>query len=234
MLYDFVRDNLQSRFTPIRELKSGGRSRITLLRHTETGAQVILRSFQGSAEIYRKLLPVACEHLPKIWEAAEKDGQALVLEEYIQGDSLSFLLEDGRTLPPRQAASIVRQVCGALWVLHSMGIIHRDVKPSNVILQGKTAVLIDFDASRKSDATSRKDTQVLGTVGYAAPEQYGFTQTDSRADIYAVGVMLNVMLTGEHPSRTLAKGHLGRVIQRCTMISPQRRYPNILRLIEDL
>ena len=115
-----------------------------------------------------------------------------------------------------------------------MGIIHRDVKPSNVILQGKTAVLIDFDASRKYDASSRKDTQVLGTVGYAAPEQYGFTQTDSRADIYAVGVMLNVMLTGEHPSRTLAKGHLGRVIQRCTMISPQRRYPNILRLIEDL
>ena len=234
MLYDFVRDNLQSRFTPIRELKSGGRSRITLLRHTETGAQVILRSFQGSAEIYRKLLPVARENLPKIWEAAEKDGQALVLEEYIQGDSLSFLLEDGRTLPPRQAASIVRQVCGALWVLHSRGIIHRDVKPSNVILQGKTAVLIDFDASRKYDASSRKDTQVLGTVGYAAPEQYGFTQTDSRADIYAVGVMLNVMLTGEHPSRTLAKGHLGRVIQRCTMISPQRRYPNILRLIEDL
>ena len=234
MLYDFVRDNLQSRFTPIRELKSGGRSRITLLRHTETGAQVILRSFQGSAEIYRKLLPVARENLPKIWEAAEKDGQALVLEEYIQGDSLSFLLEDGRTLPPRQAASIVRQVCGALWVLHSRGIIHRDVKPSNVILRGKTAVLIDFDASRKYDASSRKDTQVLGTVGYAAPEQYGFTQTDSRADIYAVGVMLNVMLTGEHPSRTLAKGHLGRVIQRCTMISPQRRYPNILRLIEDL
>ena len=54
------------------------------------------------------------------------------------------------------------------------------------------------------------------------------------ADIYAVGVMLNVMLTGEHPSRTLAKGHLGRVIQRCTMISPQHRYSSILRLMEDL
>ena len=234
MLYDFVRENIQSRFIPIRELKSGACSQVTLLRHTETGAQMVLRSFQGSAEIYQKLLGVDCENLPQIWEVAEKDGRVLVLEEYIRGDSLSFLLEDGRTLPPRQAAPIARQVCGALWVLHSLGIIHRDVKPSNVILRDKTAVLIDFDASRKYDASSRKDTQVLGTIGYAAPEQYGFTQTDSRADIYAVGVMLNVMLTGQHPSRTLAKGHLGRVIQRCTMISPQRRYPNILRLIEDL
>lgn len=234
MLYDFVQENIQSRFTPVRELKKGVRGQVTLLRHTETGAQVILRSFQGSAEIYRKLLPVACEHLPRILEAAEKDGQALVLEEYVRGDSLAFLLEGGRTLSPRQAAPIVRQVCGALWVLHSMGIVHRDVKPGNVLLRDRTAVLIDFDASRKYDASSRRDTQVLGTVGYAAPEQYGFTQTDSRADIYAVGVMLNVMLTGQHPSRTLAKGHLGRVIQRCTMISPQRRYPNILRLIEDL
>ena len=234
MLYDFVQDSLQSRFTLIRELKSGARSQITLLRHTETGKQVILRSFRGSAEVYRKLLPVDCENLPKIWEATEKDGQALVLEEYIRGDSLSFLLEDGRTLSPRQAVSIVRQVCGALWVLHSLGIVHRDIKPSNVILRGESAVLIDFDASRTYDASRRKDTQVLGTVGYAAPEQYGFTQTDSRADIYAVGVMINVMLTGQHPSRTRAKGHLGRVVQRCTMISPQRRYPNILRLIEDL
>ena len=71
-------------------------------------------------------------------------------------------------------------------------------------------------------------------MGYAAPEQFGFTQTDARADIYALGVMLNVMLTGQHPSRALAKGRLGRVIQRCTMISPQHRYPSILRLMEDL
>ena len=234
MLYDFLEDNIQSRFTPIRELKKGTRGQVVLLRHIETGAQVILRSFQGSAAIYRKLLGIDCENLPQIWEAAEKDGRVLVLEEYVRGDALSFLLEGGRTLPPRQAASIARQVCGALWVLHSMGIVHRDVKPSNVILRDRTAVLIDFDASRKYDATCRKDTQVLGTVGYAAPEQYGFTQTDNRADIYAVGVMLNVMLTGQHPSQTLAGGHLGRVVQRCTMISPQRRYPSILRLIEDL
>ena len=170
---------------------------------------MVLRSFQGSAAVYQKLLTVNCSNLPRVAEAAEKDGHVLVLEEYIQGDPLSLLLEDGRTLPPKQAADIARQVCGALWVLHGRGVVHRDVKPGNILLKGGTAVLIDFDASRQYDAASRKDTQVLGTVGYAAPEQFGFTQTDARADIYALGVMLNVMLTGQHPSRALAKGRLG-------------------------
>ena len=234
MLYDFLEENIRAQFVSVRDLKTGPRGQVTLLRHRKSGTQIILRSFQGSAAVYQKLLTVNCSNLPRVAEVAEKDGHVLVLEEYIQGDPLSLLLEDGRTLPPKQAADIARQVCGALWVLHDRGVVHRDVKPGNVLLRGGTAVLIDFDASRQYDAASRKDTQVLGTVGYAAPEQFGFTQTDARADIYALGVMLNVMLTGQHPSRALAKGRLGRVIQRCTMISPQHRYSSILRLMEDL
>ena len=78
------------------------------------------------------------------------------------------------------------------------------------------------------------DTQILGTTGYAAPEQYGIFQTDQRADIYSMGILLNIMLTGKHPSRELASGRLGRIVQKCTMVNPQKRYKNVRALMEAL
>ena len=75
---------------------------------------------------------------------------------------------------------------------------------------------------------------VPSTTGYAAPEQFGLSQTDGRADIYSLGVLLNVMLTGQHPSRQLAAGHAGRVVQRCTMTSPEQRYHSVQELREAL
>ena len=133
-----------------------------------------------------------------------------------------------------ESKQIARQLCSALWVFHSMGMVHRDVKPDNVIIRGKEAVLIDFDASRIYKSTIQEDTQILGTTGFAAPEQYGLSQSDGRADIYALGVLLNIMLTGEHPSRKLAGGRMGRIVQRCTMVNPAKRYKNILHLMEVL
>lgn len=217
----------------MRVLKSGARGSVALLRHRGSGTPYIFRRFSGSAEVYRKLLTVSCPHLPQVWEAAERDGEAAVLEEYVRGDSLSFLLE-GAPLPAGEARDVAAQLCEALWVLHGMGAVHRDVKPENVILRGREAVLIDFDASRLCRPEQETDTRVLGTVGYAAPEQYGISQTDGRADIYSLGVLLNVMLTGRHPSRELAPGRLGRVVQRCTMTSPEKRYRNVRALRDAL
>ena len=160
-------------------------------------------------------------------EVGEKDGKTALLEEYVQGDTLSEILEGG-LLTTAESKQIARQLCSALWVFHSMGVVHRDVKPDNVIIRGKEAVLIDFDASRIYKSTIQEDTQILGTTGFAAPEQYGLSQSDGRADIYALGVLLNIMLTGEHPSRKLAGGRMGRIVQRCTMVNPAKRYKNIL------
>ncbi len=214
-------------------LKRGARGSVTLLRHRSTGKRYIFRRFTGSAEVYRKLLMVDCPYLPRIEEVAERDGQVAVLEEYVQGDTLTFLLEGGVLSWP-EARRVTEDVCAALWVLHSLGAVHRDVKDSNVILRGDQAVLIDFDASRIIKPEGTADTVVLGTTGYAAPEQFGLSQTDGRADIYSLGVLLNVMLTGQHPSRQRAAGHAGRVVQRCTMTSPEQRYHSVQELREAL
>ena len=168
-----------------------------------------------------------------IFMAGEKEGKVALLEEYVKGDNLGEILE-GSLLTTEEAKQIVQQLCSALWVLHSRGIVHRDVKPDNIIIRGNEAVLIDFDASRIHKSENQEDTQILGTTGFAAPEQYGLSQSDARADIYAVGVLLNVMLTGEHPSGKLASGRMGRIVQRCTMVNPAKRYKNILHLSEVL
>ena len=166
-------------------------------------------------------------------EVGEKGGKTVLLEEYVQGDTLGDVLEGG-VLTTVQAKQITRQLCSALWVLHSMGVVHRDVKPDNVILRGQEAVLIDFDASRIYKTEIAEDTQILGTTGFAAPEQYGLSQSDGLADIYALGVLLNIMLTGEHPSKKLASGRMGWIVQKCTMVNPAKRYKDILHLMEVL
>ena len=74
----------------------------------------------------------------------------------------------------------------------------------------------------------------MGTVGFAAPEQYGLSQSDLRTDIYSLGILINVMLTGAHPSKRQAAGRLGRVVERCTHVNPKKRYKNVLRLMEAL
>ena len=156
-----------------------------------------------------------------------------MLEEYIQGDTLGFLLEES-LFSPEETKKIVAQVCQALWALHSLGAVHRDVKPENIILRGDTAVLIDFDAARLHKPQADSDTHILGTTGFAAPEQYGFSQSDACSDIYSLGVLMNVMLTGKHPSSQLAPGRFGRIVTRCTQITPKKRYKNVLRLLDEL
>ena len=214
-------------------MKESSRGSVHLIKHRATGQKIILRQFFGNAEVYHKLLHYTCPNLPKILEVATEGEKNLVLEEYIQGDTLGFLLQDA-LFSPEETRRIVTQLCRALWVLHSMAAVHRDIKPENVILRGSDAILIDFDAARLYKKESENDTQILGTTGFAAPEQYGLSQSDTRTDIYSLGILINVMLTGEHPSRKPAGGHLGRVVERCTRVSPAKRYKNVLRLMEAL
>lgn len=232
-IYIWLLHALETEFCLVRRMKESPRGSVDLLRHKASGQRFVLRRFRGNAEVYRKLLAYSCPNLPATLEVASQGEENLVLEEYIQGDTMDFLLREN-LFSVRETRSLITQVCQALWVLHTMGAVHRDVKPENIMLRGSQAVLIDFDAARLYKPEGEADTQILGTTGFAAPEQYGLSQTDQRADLYAVGVLINIMLTGKHPSQQLAPGRLGRVVERCTQVNPEKRYPNILRLMEAL
>ena len=232
-LYESFWEAVTTEYDTLRVLKQSPRGTVSVVRHKKSGTRYVFRRYSGSGEVYRRLLPVLCPHLPQIMEAAEQDGQTAVLEEYVQGDTLAELLMGAR-LTERQARQVTMQLCQALHVLHSMGAVHRDVKPENVILRGSDAVLIDFDAARIYKDESESDTQVLGTTGFAAPEQYGIFQSDERADIFSLGVLLNIMLTGKHPSREMAAGKMGRIVRKCTMTAPEQRYQSARALMEVL
>lgn len=204
-------------------LKTGGHGSVCLVRDKETKTRYIYREFQGSGEVYQKLLEISSAYLPKVYDLSEQDGHVFVLEEYVQGDTLAFLLEAG-PLKESYAKEIAMQICKALGILHNSGIVHRDIKPENIIVRGSEAVLIDFDAARRMKPENRSDTQIMGTTGYAAPEQYGFSQTDARADIYSLGIVFNEMLTTQHPSKQLAQGNFRPVIERCTEMNMDKRY----------
>ena len=232
-LYESLLEAVTTEYDTLHVLKRSPRGTVSVVRHKKSGTRYVFRRYSGSGEVYRRLLPVLCPHLPQIMEAAEQDGQTAVLEEYVQGDTLAELLMGAR-LTEREARQVTMQLCQALHVLHSMGAVHRDVKPENVILRGSDAVLIDFDAARIYKDESESDTQVLGTTGFAAPEQYGIFQSDERADIFSLGVLLNIMLTGKHPSREMAAGKMGRNVRKCTMTAPEQRYQSARALMEVL
>ena len=232
-IYGALLDTVTTEYDTVSRLKDGPRGSVSVVRHRGSGTRYVLRCYEGSGAVYRRLLPVVCAQLPQIMEVGVREGRTAVLEEYVCGDTLAAVLGGG-PLTAAQTRGIAAQLCSALWVLHSMGIIHRDLKPENVILRGDETVLIDFDAARLYRNGGGNDTQILGTTGFAAPEQYGIAQTDERADIYSLGVLLNIMLTGRHPSRGLASGRLGRIVQKCTMTAPEKRYRDVLSLMEAL
>lgn len=200
---------------------------VFLIRQPSTGR--ILTGRRVSAEqkkLYDKLLHQQLPHIACVRDIIpEVDGHFLVLQDYIQGLTLEEILAKRNFLPYPQAAHICIQLCLALECLHALGIIHRDIKPSNVMLTPEQeAYLIDFDISRTHKEAQDADTEILGTKGYAAPEQFGFQQTDARTDIYAIGVLLNQLCTGQFPQCELVKSPLDRIVQRCIHLDPSKRY----------
>ena len=107
-------------------------------------------------------------------------------------------------------------------------VIHRDIKPQNIILSDDgLATLIDFGISRYYDKNARSDTVCFGTQEFAPPEQYGFSQTDCRADIFSLGVLLGWMLTGRTSDFVIPDRRLARIVKKCTAFSPKDRYSSV-------
>ena len=172
-------------------------------------------------------------HLAKIVYAADLGDHLDVVQEYISGETVADKLKKG-PLPLQEAIRIAADVCEGLAAMHAVGCVHRDVTPNNIVLSGNSAIIIDYGIARMVQPAKSSDTNILGTPGYAAPEQFGFMQSDARTDIYAVGILLNVMLTGTLPNEKAADGAVGRIIKKCIAIDSRKRYGSILRVRDAL
>lgn len=202
-------------YEEIRLLKQSKRGTVYLVSEKDTGRLCIRKQLQGRYPVYELLQSCPYPFLPQIYEVTSEGGVTTVVEEYIEGCS-----PGGGTLPEKQLLKIAKELCSVLTFLHEKGIIHRDIKPSNIILAKDGHIrLIDFDAARMLKEDLKQDTELLGTRGYAPPEQYGFAQTDGRTDIYALGVTLKQLLGNQ-----AGKWKYRRIIRKCTQIDPDRRY----------
>lgn len=209
-------------YAVVHTVKCTAEKELVLLQRRADGLRVLLRNYPGQAPaVYALLAGRELPHMPRILACEAREGGGYVLEEFIEGRCLG----DGPLLEPQHALRVLRQACEALAALHALGVVHRDVKPENLLEAPDGQVyLLDFDASRQYKSHVEKDTCTLGTTGYAAPEQFGIVQTDQRADIFALGVTLNVLATGCHPSQKLCRSPLRHIVLKCTRIDPRARY----------
>lgn len=225
--------NLLQHYSLVAGLSEKNDCKVLRLRHKDTDQDLILRSFPRHLDAYELLCGIRCENLPEIYDAVDVEDGQMVLEEYIDGITVAQVMQTGR-YRYSGVKKILSGVCTALSVLHGQGLIHRDVKPENVMIdKDSRVVLIDFNASRR-ESPAGTDTVIMGTVGYAAPEQLGLLQTDARTDIYAAGVLMNVMLTGKHPTQVFAPGRPGRIVRKCTALNPADRYQSAAALFRSL
>jgi len=227
-------NTLKEQYSLVRICNSGSAGEVSQLRHKTHGQDIIKRVYNGD-NIYpflRTLLPH--KNIPRIYEIVFDNGTVTILEEYVEGLTISDVLDSG-LYKESGVVAVISSLCDALSILHKNGIVHRDIKPENVMIDNSgTVKLIDFSASKIYKPHRSQDTQTLGTTGYAAPEQFGITQSDRRVDIYALGILMNVMLTGEYPSKFFCQGRLANVIEKCTQLDPNKRYQNVSELKHDL
>lgn len=233
-MYHWLSNVIKNEYQFVKSLKKTDVSRVLVYRNKTTNKNVIVRYIKDGVDIYEKLLKIKSNYLPQIYEVARGEGEAIVMEEYIEGMSVGDVLQGG-LYTEEGIAQVCSQVCDALSVLHYNGIIHRDVKPDNIMVTNNGVIkLIDFNASKEYKEEAVKDTRVLGTTGFAAPEQYGISQSDARTDVYAMGVLINVMLTGEHPSKVMCSGRMKKIVSKAVSINPNDRYQNCMELKEAL
>ncbi len=168
---------------------------------------------------------------PRTAELREDGARCALLRDYVEGTTLAELVETEGVLDADEAARLALGLCRVLEALHreTPPVIHRDLKPENVLVTpGGKIRLIDFETARFYKPERETDTVCLGTRGYAAPEQFGYGQTDSRTDIYAVGKILLYLVTGDCETEFVPAGGrekaLAKVIRRCCAYDPSRRY----------
>ncbi|MFG6333317.1 MAG: protein kinase [Lachnospiraceae bacterium] len=206
---------------------------IYLVQHRETEKIYIKKILDVyNPRIYEYLMEHHITGTPKLYNVYKENRQLILIEEFISGIPLQKMVDD-RMLTLDLIAQFMGELCSILEKLHVLDppIIHRDIKPSNVIITScGHAVLIDFNAAKFFTDTAEHDTVLLGTKGYAAPEQYGFGSSTPRTDIYALGILLKE-LSHALPVPT---DRFDTVIGRCTEMNPSDRIETVQELKTEI
>ena len=223
---------------------------IYLVKHRETNKIYVRKTLDiFNPDVYQYLYNHPAEGVPQIIELCEDNGKLVVIEEYIHGTGLQELI-DNASYSINDAVNYIIDICNILDKLHNANppIIHRDIKPSNIVITNyNRAVLLDFNAARIFCPADTRDTVLLGTQGYAAPEQYGFGASSAQTDIYSLGIVLKEMLEAIHISNNTqaseASGitvngynlnELFLIIEKATRINPDDRFNSVSELARHL
>ena len=229
---DFATEFILNKYQRLQLLHNSPKGKVWRAMDQDSNQKVILRELSRFNPVYEELKKYNFSICPEIYFYTQGESSSTVIEQYIEGSTLADLLAQNYEFSPQQIQQMLSRLCHGLKELHECGIIHRDIKPANLILQNpelpESLYLIDFDAARLLSGHKATDTALLGTRGYAPPEQYGFSQTDARSDIYALGCTFKEILGPQYHGRLIP------ILNKCCAIDPQARYQNVDKLLKAL
>ena len=241
----FLPAEMQNRWTVYESLKEGEDSWTVLVKETATGILCVLKwgrkiqaeMLRNEMEILQKLTEMGLTGIPKGYRIFEENGGVYFLREYIEGTPLSQMVMQKGGIQERELCKISLKICQAVEEFQKLEdpMIHRDIKPENIVVTptGET-VFIDFGTMRSYKKDSQRDTFVVGTRGTAAPEQYGYRQTNQRTDVYAIGQTMLYMVTESYELDQLSECKISRklkkIIEKACSFEPDKRYADAAEL----
>ena len=218
----------ESMYEVISQLIETREKKIYLVRHVLSHVFYIKKVFppQADISIYEELAKNPHSGMANIVEYENNENAFVLIEEFINGTTLEFEMS-ARKFSLSEIQQMFMELFEVLDHIHNLKppIIHRDIKPANIMLEKGHIRVIDFEIARTFMSHKNRDTQILGSVGFAAPEQFGFSQSDQRTDIFALGKLLAELLQNSPELSTYQK-----VIDRCSEIDPSKRYQTIWQL----